>query len=215
MDEKELENLKWLWGADSSFSNRNRLSNAILDSGDMEALKWLWGADSSFSNRNRVSNAILTIKKNREDSNLRMDKRSEKYSEYDCFICHASEDKESFVRNLAKKLDNVGYNVWYDEFTLTLGDSLRRKIDHGLANSRFGVVVLSKYFFEKKWPQDELDGLVAREKLGKKVILPIWHGVTKEDVEKFSPILAGRVAVSTDKGLDYVVNEITRAMKQK
>ena len=81
-----------------------------------------------------------------------------------------------------------------------------------LANSRYGIVVLSKSFFAKKWPQDELDGLVAKERSGVKVILPVWHGVTKEDVENFSPILAGRLAVSTDLGLDNVVNEILRAM---
>lgn len=130
--------------------------------------------------------------------------------EYDVFICHASEDKESFVRELAKKLSDKGLRVWYDEFTLLLGDSLRRKIDFGLSKSRYGVVVLSKNFFAKEWPQKELDGLVAREVDGEKVILPIWHGVTKEEVKSFSPTLAGRLAVSSDKGLDYVINEILR-----
>ena len=138
---------------------------------------------------------------------------ADKKYNYDFFISHASEDKESFVRLLATELQEKGYNVWYDEFTLTLGDSLRRKIDHGLANSCFGIVVLSKDFFRKEWPQKELDGLVARERDGKKVILPIWHGVTKEDVINFSPILAGRLAASTDEGLDYVVKEIIRAVE--
>ena len=61
--------------------------------------------------------------------------------------------------------------------------------------------------------QKELDGLVAREMSGKKVILPIGHGVTREDVEKFSPILAGRLAVSTNKGMNYFVEEIVRAIE--
>jgi len=130
---------------------------------------------------------------------------------YDFFISHASEDKESFVRQLAKELQARNYEVWYDENTLKLGDSLREKIDHCLVNSRFGILILSKYFFKKEWPKKELDGLVARERNGKKVILPIWHGVTRDDVEKFSLILAGRVAASTDNGLDYVVEEIIKA----
>ncbi len=133
--------------------------------------------------------------------------------EWDLFICHASEDKDSIVRELATKLDENGFKVWYDEFTLKLGDSLRQKIDYGLAHSRYGIVVLSVDFFKKEWPQKELDGLVAREGKKTKVILPIWHGVTIEDVKKFSPILAGRIAVSTHKGLDYVVGEIIRAIK--
>lgn len=133
--------------------------------------------------------------------------------DWDFFVCHASEDKESIVRELAEKLHKNGFKVWYDEFTLKLGDSLRQKIDYGLANSRYGIVVLSVSFFKKEWPQKELDGLVARERRERKVILPIWHGVTKEDVEKFSPILAGRLAASTHKGLDYVIGEIIKAIK--
>lgn len=128
--------------------------------------------------------------------------------EYDVFICHASEDKESFVRSLAETLVSKELRVWYDDLTLLLGDSLRRSIEFGLAKSRYGVVVLSKNFFAKEWPQTELDALVAMENGRGKVILPIWHGVTKEKVQSFSPILAGRVAASTDKGMDYVVNKI-------
>lgn len=42
-------------------------------------------------------------------------------------LSHASEDKEDFVRHLAKNLSNAGCRVWYDEFELKLGDSLRKK----------------------------------------------------------------------------------------
>jgi len=137
-----------------------------------------------------------------------------KYFEYDVFICHASEDKETVVKELVEKLNGKGLKVWYDDFTLQLGDSLRRKIDDGLANSRYGVVVLSKKFFEKEWTKKELDGLVARENGRSKVILPIWHNVTKEQVQSFSPILADRKAVSTDKGVDHVVNDILKVVRQ-
>ena len=133
---------------------------------------------------------------------------------YDVFISHASEDKD-FVREIAKKLSYKGFNVWYDEFTLTLGDSLRRKIDDGLANSRYGVVVLSEKFFEKEWTQKELDALVAMEDGQYKIILPVWHGVTEDQVKRYSPILADRMAVSSDKGLNYVINEITKVLNEK
>lgn len=82
---------------------------------------------------------------------------------WDAFVSHASEDKEPFVRALADALRTRDLRIWYDDFTLTVGDSLRRSIDRGLAHSRFGVVVLSPTFFGKEWPQKELDGLVARE----------------------------------------------------
>ena len=72
---------------------------------------------------------------------------------------------------------------------LKVGDSLRRSIDRGLANSKYGVVVLSSAFFAKNWPQYELDGMVAREMNGVKVVLPIWHKVSKDEVLSYSPTL--------------------------
>ena len=81
---------------------------------------------------------------------------------YDVFICYASEDKDSFVRPLAQALQSLGVSVWYDEFSLRLGDSLSGSIDKGIADSEHGVVVLSDAFFEKKWPRRELSGLVTQ-----------------------------------------------------
>ena len=117
---------------------------------------------------------------------------------WDVFVCHASEDKDAFVRPLAKALEASGLSVWYDESSLTIGDSLRRKIDEGLASSRYGVVVLSKSFFAKNWPQQELDGLLSREVAGgTKVILPVWHNISLEEMNKISPLLAGKLAAKS------------------
>lgn len=116
---------------------------------------------------------------------------------YDLFISHASEDKEEFVRPLAEALQAQGIKVWYDEFTLRVGDSLRRSIDHGLRSSKYGIVILSSSFFAKNWPQYELDAMVAREMDGHKMILPIWHKVTKSEVLNFSPSMADKVALNT------------------
>lgn len=82
--------------------------------------------------------------------------------QYDVFISHASEDKEEVARPLAVALQAHGLEVWFDEFTLKFGDSLRRKIDEGLANSRVGLVVLSPTFLKKDWTNHELDGIVTR-----------------------------------------------------
>ncbi len=133
---------------------------------------------------------------------------------YDAFICHASEDKHIVVRPLAEALQAENVAVWYDEFTLKLGDSIRRSLDKGLAQSRFGVVVLSHSFFEKNWPQYELDGLAEREMKGNDVVLlPVWHGVVHNDVYRYSPSLAGRKAVTTDGGIEAVVEAILAVLR--
>jgi hypothetical protein len=124
---------------------------------------------------------------------------------YDVFISHASEDKDSIVRPLATRLREVGMEVWYDEFELRIGDSLRRKIDAGIARARFGIVVLSKPFFAKGWPAYELDGLVTMSMSGRQVLLPLWHEISKDEVVSASPSLADKVALRT---ADYTVEEI-------
>lgn len=131
---------------------------------------------------------------------------------WDTFISHASEDKDAVVRPLANELQARGLRVWYDEFALRLGDSLRRSIEKGLANSRFGIVVLSPAFFAKEWPQRELDALVAREISGGKVILPVWHRVGKRDVLQASPLLADKMAVSTARGIRAIADQILQAV---
>lgn len=124
---------------------------------------------------------------------------------FDVFISHASEDKDAVVRPLAKALVEAGLKVWFDEFELRIGDSLRRTIDKGLANSRFGIVVLSQHFFDKGWANYELDGLVTRTVTGEQVLLPIWHNVSKDEVMRFSPSLADKLARST---ATHTINEI-------
>jgi hypothetical protein len=132
--------------------------------------------------------------------------------QWDVFISHASEDKESFVRPLAGALERTGLQVWFDATALTIGDSLRGKIDEGLSHSRYGIVVLSPNFFVKPWPQQELDGLVSKEVSGIKVILPVWHNIDFEGVRARSPMLAGRLAARSSDGMERVVSELRAAM---
>jgi len=132
----------------------------------------------------------------------------------DVFICHASEDKEEFVSHLARLLQKSSVRVWYDEFSMGWGDNLMRSIDKGLSSSRFGIVVLSEHFFQKGWTVRELGGLWSREVKGEKVILPIWHNVKKEDVERFSPMLVDKVALDSSKhDLDEIVRRLVQLVQ--
>jgi hypothetical protein len=126
---------------------------------------------------------------------------------HDVFISHASEDKDDFVRPLASALISMGLDVWYDEFTLRIGDSLRQKIDRGVANSRVGLGVLSPSFISKGWTNYELDGIVTRTISGEQVLLPIWHKITKQQVIDYSPSLADKVARSS---ATHTVDEIAK-----
>ena len=128
--------------------------------------------------------------------------------QWDVFISHASEDTKTVAQPLAEALRPLGIDVWLDRSELRIGDSLMEKIDEGLANSFYGVLVVSPSFIAKAWPRRELNGLMAKEELGRKVVLPVWHNVTKEQLLTYSPILADRLASNTMLGIDTVASEI-------
>lgn len=147
--------------------------------------------DVLFQNPSKKSPS--TPKRKSKESNSEQ-KKNDNGQEYDVFISHASEDKDEIVRPLAEELDQKGVQVWYDEFELSIGDSLRESIDKGLSNSEYGIVILSEAFFEKKWTQYELNSLVSRHLDEGEVILPLWHDIGKQEVMEQSPMLADLLA---------------------
>ena len=138
--------------------------------------------------------------------------------EWDFFISYASEDR-SFAKALADGFHSQDVAVWFDETSLKVGDNLRESIKKGLQNCNYGIVILSKHFFSKKWPQRELDVLFAREEReeeGKNIILPIWHGVDADEVGKFAPFIADKKAIrSEDRTTLEIVKELTEAFTNK
>ncbi|GAA0634683.1 TIR domain-containing protein [Brevundimonas lenta] len=134
--------------------------------------------------------------------------------QHDVFICHASEDKDAVARPLAEALREWHLDVWYDEFSMKVGDSLREAIDRGLASCRYGVVIVSPAFFQKRWTQREMNGLVAREMSeGRKLVLPIWHDVELSDVVAYSPPLADVVATRSSVGMDRMCADLLRTIR--
>lgn len=132
---------------------------------------------------------------------------------WDLFISHASEDKEKLVKPLAELLRRYGVRIWYDEFELKLGDSLSQRIDEGLRQAAFGLVVLSRSFFAKQWTDYELRSLLTRNIGGQRVILPVWHDIGKEDVQKYSLYLSDIKALSSDLGIEALAQEIIHRVR--
>ena len=127
----------------------------------------------------------------------------------DVFISYASEDRR-VAQPLAEALSAAGVSVWFDEDVLVIGDSIRRSIEAGLRDSRHGLVILSHAFFAKNWPQRELDALTALQKK----ILPIWHGLSADEVKVYSPLLADVRAAKTSWPMERLVTEIERAIQE-
>jgi len=125
----------------------------------------------------------------------------------DVFISHASEDKDEIARPLAEALMSRGVSVFFDELDIRVGMSIRRAIERGIANCRFGVLILSPNFFVKKWTMAELDGLFGRQMAtatGEGFLLPIWHKLSRDEVQAQVPMLADIQALNTSL---YTIDE--------
>lgn len=119
------------------------------------------------------------------------------------------------ARPLAEALKDRGVRVWYDEFVLEIGSSLRESIDEGLALSEFGIVILSPDFFKKRWTKRELNALVTRENEGERdLILPVWHEVDRRAVAEFSLLLADRFALLSSDGVETIADKIVLAVNR-
>lgn len=135
----------------------------------------------------------------------------------DVFICHASEDKRLVVEPLAAELEKRNVSVWFDKTEIKWGDSLTQKVNDGLASSRFVIVVISKFFMSKNWPQRELGAALAREiSSGQVSVLPLMVG-TPAEVEAFQmrlPLQADKLHLHWSNGPDVIVGELAKLLVQ-
>ncbi len=133
---------------------------------------------------------------------------------FDVFISHAYEDKNSFTNELAVALKDRGLKVWYSGFELKLGDSITNSVNKALKNAQFAIVVISPVYLEKQWAMNELHGLFNQPSERKR-LLPILHNISMDEIKIHLPLLADRYAISTDKGLDFIVHNVVEVITGK
>lgn len=132
------------------------------------------------------------------------------------FISHDSRDKDELVHKLVMEMSKLMCPVWYDEYSLKVGDSLRASIERGLKETRKCVVVLSPNFFSNEgWGKTEFDSIFTREIVEKNnVMLPVWHNVGVKDVYEYCPCLADKVGLNSNVGPEELAKKLVRAVKQ-
>ncbi len=134
---------------------------------------------------------------------------------YDVFLSHASEDKDDVARPLAQALQQRGLRVWYDEFELRIGDNLVAKLNAGISASRFGILVLSKAFLAKRWTIHELNMLERLWVADDRILFPVWHKITIEELSAYRAWLAIIIGLSTDTyDIREIADEICDVIKE-
>lgn len=127
------------------------------------------------------------------------------------FISHDSRDKEAVAKPLVDELIKFpGCTVWYDEYSLRIGDNLRESIEKGLRECKKCVVLLTRNFLiNRGWTKAEFDSIFTRELVEQaNVILPVWCDVSRNDIYSYSPILANKVAAQWSKGPADVARQV-------
>ena len=110
----------------------------------------------------------------------------------DIFVCHASSDKENYVHPFIEILKRSNITYWIDEAEITWGENITRKIDEGLAKSKYVVIFLTQSFLNRNWPQTELSNALNLEiSTGRVVVLPLLIASEEEIFSKY-PLLRDR-----------------------
>lgn len=132
------------------------------------------------------------------------------------FISHDSRDKDSLVRSLALAISKHMCPVWYDEYSLKVGDSLRAAIEKGLKETKKCVVILSPNFLSNSgWSKAEFDSIYTREIIERgNVILPVWHNVDAKQVYEYSPRLADKVGLNSSLGVEELARRLVNAIRE-
>jgi hypothetical protein len=130
------------------------------------------------------------------------------------FISHDSRDKNIIARPLAQKLTEQIGRVWFDEFSLKLGASLRESIEKGIKECHKCILIISPNFLSNDgWTKTEFNSVFTREMIEREnVIIPVWAGVSVKEVYNYSPTLADKFAVNWSEGLDVVCQKIKQAI---
>jgi hypothetical protein len=125
-----------------------------------------------------------------------IEKRSPLPDPRDVFLCHAWDDRGGPAKELHDLLISRRVSVWFSEKDVTLGSSLLREIDKGLARSRVGIVLVTPAFLRRVQAEGiadkELSALLARD-----LLVPIVHGTTYEALREVSPLLGSRSGLNT------------------
>lgn len=125
---------------------------------------------------------------------------------YDVFISHANKDKLTFIDELYNSLDNLGINIFYDKKSLEWGDKWKDRILDGVKQSEFAIIVISENFFDREWTEKELNEFLNRQNQnGQKIILPVVHNITMEQLRDKYPSIAEIQAINSQ---DYTCDQI-------
>lgn len=131
------------------------------------------------------------------------------------FISHDSRDKELVARPIAIGLSKLMCPVWFDEYSLKVGDKLRESIEKGIKDCKKCILILSPHFLANNgWTKVEFNSIFTRELIEETdVVLPVWHGINREELYEYCPSLVNKLGIKTDVGIEEVIRKLHKAIQ--
>jgi hypothetical protein len=124
------------------------------------------------------------------------------------YFAHASEDKVT-ARPIVQHLISNGIDVWFDEWEIGAGDSLRRKMDEGLSNCSHFLVLLTEAALKKPWVNEEIDAGFIQKVEGKSKFIPLRMGLSLMALPPLlKTMLSPEIAPDNEPALQQLVNQI-------
>lgn len=166
---------------------------------------------------NILKKGYLYDESNKETKKNLLSEKGKDIPEYDVFLSHANADKDSLVNELYISLERLGIKIFYDKKTITWGDNWKNKILNGTKEAEFAIIVISKNFFGREWTEKELIKFLNRQnENGQKLILPIIHGITMDELSGRYPFIAEIQAIdSSNHTCDQIALDFARVLIQR
>lgn len=207
-------------GVQVSIENNSSLNMSVAFPGELpietKDLKWT-GQMYIYSESDLSIDEIRNLSSFAKSLGYHVQFRSNEYQEKRsmnqkpmAFISHDSKDKDEVARKIASKLTSIGCPVWYDEYSLKVGDNLRKSIENGIKECKHCIVILSKNFISNTgWTKTEFESVFARQIYEKKnVVLPVWYDVDEPDVYEYCPSLLNILALKWKDGEEEVCRKL-------
>jgi hypothetical protein len=105
----------------------------------------------------------------------------------------------------------MGTKVWYDDYSMEVGDSLTENINLGIKECGKCILILTPNFLSKGgWPKREFQMAFTKEMVeSRNLILPVWSGVSHGEVYEYNISLSDKIGLNLDVlGLNRVVHKL-------
>lgn len=113
------------------------------------------------------------------------------------FLCHAWPDRKADAKDVYDLLLEEDVSVWFSEVSLRPGTDMRVAIERGLVSSRLGIVLVTPAMLDKLRTDRSVANAELSALLRRNLLVPVMHGVTFEQLDQVSPLLASRGGFNT------------------